>query len=199
MEETKMATGKKKTRGTGRREFLVGTGAALTFGAVAGLGGRIGSTAVVPAADAIAGRIEHDATLCAGCGVCSLMCSLYHEKETRVSLSRTELVRDPFEGNYSINVCRQCLSPSCYQSCPKKHSALCIDQTTGIKYVNAEKCDGCAKCTRGCPLKPARIKLNAAGKVAFKCDLCRDREKGPICVEYCSQHALAIVPGNVGV
>jgi hypothetical protein len=27
-------------------------------------------------------------------------------------------------------------------------------------------------------------------KVSFKCDLCRDRSDGPICVEYCTMHAL---------
>ncbi len=193
-----MATGKKKTS-TNRREFLAGAGAALSFGAVAGFTGHPLSAAVLPLGIPAAGRIEHSPSLCAGCGVCSLMCSLYHEKEVHISLSRSELVREPFEAAYSINVCRQCLSPSCYQSCPKRDAALCIDPTTGVKYVDAGKCDGCGKCTLGCPLKPARIKVNPATKVAFKCDLCRGREKGPICVEYCSQHALAIVPGNVEV
>ena len=191
-----MATGKNKS-GTNRREFLAG--AALSFGAVAGLTGYKLPAAVLPAGTPVAGRIEHDPSICAGCGVCSLMCSLYHEKEANISLSRSELIRDPFEAAYSINVCRQCLSPSCYQSCPKKDSALCIDQSTGVKYVNTGKCDGCGKCTLSCPLKPARVKLNPVTKVAFKCDLCRGREKGPICIEYCGQRALAIVPGNGGV
>ena len=188
-----MAGDKKKSGKTNRREFLTGTGAALAFGAVGGLTGHASTAAVLRAEHPVAGRIEHDSSLCAGCGVCGLMCSLYHEKETVVALSRSELVRDPFEAVYSLNVCRQCLSPSCYQACPKKDSALCIDGTSGVKYVDPAKCDGCAKCTRGCPLKPARIKLNPAKKLAFKCDLCRGREKGPICVEYCSQHALAVV------
>jgi Fe-S-cluster-containing hydrogenase component 2 len=193
-----MARGK-KSAGTNRREFLAGTGAALAFGAAGGLTGRASPTAILTAENPVAGRIEHDASLCAGCGVCGLMCSLYHEKETIVALSRTELVREPFEGNYSIHVCRQCLSPSCYQACPQKDSALCIDKLTGIKYVNSEKCKGCGKCTRACPVKPARIRLNPDRKVAFKCDLCRDREKGPICIEYCSQHALAIARQSMGV
>jgi Fe-S-cluster-containing hydrogenase component 2 len=194
-----MAKDNKKKRGTGRREFLTGAGAALALGAVTGLTGGARSMAVEPAEKPVSGRIEHDPSLCAGCGVCGLMCSLYHEKETNVALSRAELVREPFESRYSINVCRQCLSPSCYQSCPLKDSALCIDKTTGVKYINAKKCDGCGKCTQACPLKPARVKLDPDRKVAFKCDLCRDREKGPMCVEYCGQHALTMVPGNTGV
>ena len=139
-------------------------------------------------------RIEHNPTVCAGCGVCSLMCSLYHEREVHVSLSRSELVRDPLEAVYSINVCRQCFSPSCYQSCPKKDSALCVDQATGVKYINTDQCDGCGECTQGCPLVPSRVKLNPATNVAFKCDLCRERKNGPICIEYCAQGALALVP-----
>jgi Fe-S-cluster-containing hydrogenase component 2 len=187
---------RKKIGGTNRREFLTCAGAALSFGAVTGLTGR---TQIMQAAEnPIAGRIEHNSSLCAGCGVCGLMCSLYHEKETHIALSRSELVRDPFEGACSLNVCRQCLSPSCYQACPKKDSALCIDKSTGVKFVNAAKCDGCGKCTRACPLKPARIKLNHATKVAFKCNLCKGRELGPICIEYCSQRALSIAPVNTG-
>jgi Fe-S-cluster-containing hydrogenase component 2 len=194
-----MVGGEKRSGKTNRREFLAGTGAALAFGAVGGLAGPASAIAPLPTEIPVAGRIEHNPALCAGCGVCGLMCSLYHEKETMVALSRSELVRDPFEGINSLNVCRQCLSPSCYQACPQKDSALCIDPKTGIKYVNTEHCIGCGNCTRNCPLKPARIKYNPEKKVAFKCDLCRGREKGPICVEYCSQRALTVARESAGV
>jgi len=188
-----MATSGKKSR-TNRREFLTGAGAALSFGAVAGFAActlpEENAQMTIPAS----GRIEHNPVVCAGCGVCSLMCSLYHEKEVHVSLSRSELVRDPLEAVYSINVCRQCFSPSCYQSCPKKDLALCVDGATGVKYINSDQCDGCGECTQGCPMEPARVKLNPVTNVAFKCDLCRDRKNGPICIEYCAQGALALVP-----
>jgi Fe-S-cluster-containing hydrogenase component 2 len=191
-----MAREKKKTGGTGRREFLAGASTALAFGAAAGFAGST-ELAAVPAAEIpVAGRIEHNASVCAGCGVCGLMCSLYHEKETAFNLSRSEIVRDPFEAVYSLNICRQCLAPSCYEACPNKDSALCIDEATGIKYVNAANCVACGECTRACPLSPARIKLNPDRTAAIKCDLCRERENGPICVEYCAQQALTVVPGN---
>jgi Fe-S-cluster-containing hydrogenase component 2 len=194
-----MARDKKKIRGTDRREFLTSAGAAVALGAVTGFTGSGRALGVEPAMKPVSGRIEHNPSLCAGCGVCGLMCSLYHEKEIKVVLSRAELAREPFDGRFSLNVCRQCLSPSCYQSCPLKDSALCIDSATGVKYINAGKCDGCGKCTQACPLKPARVRLYTDRKVAFKCDLCRNREEGPICVEHCSQHALTIAPGNMGV
>jgi electron transport protein HydN len=191
-----MAREKRNAGGTGRREFLTGTSTAVAFGAVAGLAGRTSLVASPMPQAPVAGRIDHNASVCAGCGVCSLMCSLYHEKETAFKLSRSEIVRDPFEAVYSLNVCRQCLAASCYQVCPNKDSALCIDKTTGIKYVNPENCAGCGECAKACPLEPAGVKLHPDRKVAMKCDLCRDRESGPICVEYCAQHALSVVPGN---
>ena len=197
MEESAMTTVKKKTGRTGRREFLTGAGAVLAFGTVTGLTNCSPLNQIKTGQ--IAGRIAHDPSLCAGCGVCGLMCSLYNEKEVTRLLSRSEIVREPFEASYSMNVCRQCPSPSCYQACPLKDSALCIDETTGVKYINAGSCDGCGECVKACPMEPARVKLNPDTNVAFKCDLCRDREEGPVCIEYCSQKALAIVPVNAGV
>jgi Fe-S-cluster-containing hydrogenase component 2 len=29
---------------------------------------------------------------------------------------------------------------------------------------------------------------------AIKCDLCKDRKDGPVCVELCLTHALSLVP-----
>jgi len=191
-----MAREKKNAGGTGRREFLSGAGSALAFGAVTGFAGPANPAAIAAAEIPVAGRIEHNPSVCAGCGVCSLMCSLYHEKETSFKLSRSEIVRNPFEAAYSVKICRQCLAPSCYQACPNKDSALCIDEATGIKYVKAADCIGCGECTKACPLDPAGVKLHPDQTAAMKCDLCRGRENGPICVEYCAQQALAVVPGN---
>jgi Fe-S-cluster-containing hydrogenase component 2 len=179
-----------------RREFLTKTGAIIFLGAVTGLSACTPSLKKELEGIPIAAIIGHDPVVCAGCGVCGLMCSLYREKETSPTLARSEIVREPFEGVFSFNVCQQCRSPSCYLSCPLKDAALCIDEATGIKYVNPEKCDGCGKCTKACPFNPARIKVNAEKKVAYKCDLCREREEGPVCIQYCSQYALRIIPGN---
>jgi Fe-S-cluster-containing hydrogenase component 2 len=185
--------GDKKSEGTTRREFLIGTGATLAFGVASGLAGCKSAASVEEPNNQVIRRIEHDSSLCSGCSVCSLMCSLYHEGETIVALSRNEIVRDPFEGSYSMNVCRQCLSPSCYEACPQKDLALCIDEETGVKYVNPEECTGCGECVKACPQKTPGIKLAPQNGFAFKCDLCRGRDNGPICVEYCGQKALSIV------
>jgi Fe-S-cluster-containing hydrogenase component 2 len=73
-----------------------------------------------------------------------------------------------------------------------KDKALCIDQTTGAVYVDENRCTGCGLCVDACPFDPPRIKINAQKNVAFKCDLCRERKGGPICVEYCPFEALKV-------
>ena len=177
-----------------RREFVAGAGTVLGLGAVSNL------TACAPAAQktsspsppegSVSTRIVHTPDLCAGCGVCGLMCAFYHEKEYGHSLARNELVCDPFNAEYTFHVCQHCTSPKCYFACPKKDAALCWDEKTGATYVNTAECLGCGSCSSACPFNPPRAKVQPVKKVSFKCDLCRRREGGPICVEYCTMRAL---------
>jgi Fe-S-cluster-containing dehydrogenase component len=209
-----MARNKEK-EGLTRREFLAGAGTVLALGAVAGVAAtctpeqktvatqpnEVGQTAnALSTEKTVAGApvssvIQHDATRCAGCGVCGLMCSFYHESESGTSMARNGLVRDPFEASFTFNVCQQCTSPNCYYACPQKDKALCVDLGTGVKYINTAKCIGCGSCTKACKFTPARSVVQPVKKVAFKCDLCRDRMQGPICVEFCTVSALRFVPG----
>lgn len=138
----------------------------------------------------VSARIVHHPQVCTGCGLCELMCSLYHEGEQGQALSRGELVGDRLTAEFTFNVCRQCPSPSCYDACPLQDRALCIDEVSGVKYINAEECDGCGQCIGACPFDPLRIKMHPEKNVAFMCDLCRGRAEGPACVEYCSFNAL---------
>jgi Fe-S-cluster-containing hydrogenase component 2 len=143
-------------------------------------------------------RLVHESKVCAGCGVCEVMCSLYHEGVLGAALARSHIVRRPFSANHSHATCQQCSSPSCYSACPLKDKAMCIDQTTGTAYVDEDECTGCGMCVGACPFDPPRIKINAEKNVAFKCDLCRGREGGPICVEYCPFQALEIASKDEG-
>ncbi len=137
-------------------------------------------------------RIVHDPKDCTGCGLCDLMCSLYHEGEQGQTLSRGELLGDRLVSEFTFNVCRQCPSPECYDACPNQDEALCIDETTGTKYLNPDECDGCGECIDACPFDPPGIKLHPEKDIAFMCDLCRDRAEGPICIEYCGFDALTL-------
>ena len=138
--------------------------------------------------------LAHDPNVCAGCGVCEVMCSLYHEGVLGPALARSHIVRQPFTAKHGHNTCQQCSSPSCYFACPLKDKAIRIDRTTGTTYIDEVECTGCGICIDACPFDPPRIKINAEKNVAFKCDLCKGRESGPICVEYCPFQALKFVP-----
>ena len=143
---------------------------------------------------AVEGRINHDPDRCVGCGVCGLMCSLYHYDEQSPTLSRSELVRDPFTYDHSWYVCQQCETADCYHACPKKDSARLIDPVTRAKYVNEDECIGCGACIEACPQAPVRVKMHPVKDVAMNCDLCRGRDDGPICVQFCTMHALSYTP-----
>jgi len=184
-----------------RREFVAGAGTVLAIGAVSNLTACAPLATKTPTPSPLEGvplstRIVHDANLCAGCGVCGLMCAFYHEKEYGHSLARNELSRDPFNADFTFHVCQQCTSPNCYFACPKKDTALCVDEKTGVKYVNTAECLGCGSCSSACPFTPPRANVQPVKKVSFKCDLCRRRKDGPICVEYCTMHALRKVSGK---
>jgi len=190
-----MAEKKSKEMKITRRQFIAGAGTVLTFGSVSNLTASAPMATKTPTQSALEGLpvsalIVHDPNICAGCGVCELMCAFYHEKEYGHSQARSEVVRDPFNAAYTFHVCQQCTAPDCYFACPKKDLALCVDKKTGVKYVNTAECIGCRSCTSACPFTPPRANVHLVKKVSFKCDLCRGRKNGPICVEYCTMHAL---------
>ena len=108
-----MAKEKSEVKKITRRGFVIGGGAVLAFGAVSSLG-ACAPTAIKTAAQPtlegvpVSALIVHSPNICAGCGVCGLMCAFYHEKEYGHSLARNELVRDPFNAVYTFHVCQQC-------------------------------------------------------------------------------------------
>ena len=140
--------------------------------------------------DTRSGAIVYQQGLCSACGVCEVMCSLWHEGMVGPAFARSNILRDPFTAKHRHITCPQCDDPACYFACPIKDKALCIDKATGVIYINEGECNGCGLCVGACPFDPSRIKLHAMKKVAFKCDLCMGRKEGPLCVEYCLFQAL---------
>jgi protein NrfC len=167
-----------------RRDFLQRTGVAV-IGATVCLGGCEGSeqsddgdvdSGPVPAAR---GYLLVDTKKCQGCVSCMLMCSLVHEGVASLSLSRIQVLQEPFLGwpnDLTIEQCRQCVDPPCVAICPA--DALNADPDQGnIRVVDRDKCIGCGACVEGCPYAPSRPLLepdeahNGALK-SRKCDLC---------------------------
>jgi len=72
-----------------------------------------------------------------------------------------------------------------------------IDVETGARVIDESKCNGCGACAEACPLMPNKrvigYKEADGSRVFFKCDLCKDRESGPICVEVCPPGALKFI------
>jgi Fe-S-cluster-containing hydrogenase component 2 len=150
------------------------------------------------------GVIEVDNNLCLTCRECEVACSLYHERECNPALSRIRIEFDDFvPGLPSVIVCKQCDWPACYYACVDRWEdpAMTIDPETGARYVDESKCMSCGACLRACPLTPERTvigyKKPERKRIYFKCDLCRGRPEGPVCVEICPGEALTYVPADV--
>lgn len=117
-----------------------------------------------------------DTKKCTGCCSCMLACSLIHEGVAGYAPSRIQILNDAF-GTFPTDVdiatCQQCDNAECYLACPLKDEALCIDESTGVRYINAEKCTGCKLCIKACRFSPPRIKFDFDRMIAIKCDLCK--------------------------
>ena len=164
---------------------------------------------------ACAGYILIDTRKCMGCLTCMIGCSMVHEGEMNLSLSRIQVTQNNFgrfPEDISLSQCRQCLSPACVDACPE--AALTIDKTKGyLRHVDKEKCIGCMSCVEACNYEPSRAIWNFEKGYACKCDLCTDTpfwsEDGGLsgkqaCVELCPVGAIKFssrVPlqdGNTG-
>ncbi len=127
--------------------------------------------------------IEVSHSSCAGCRLCELVCSLFHEGECSTTRSRIRIFRDEEFGNNLVPLCIQCAEVYCVESCPL--AALSRDPETGAVLVDDELCNGCEACLAACPL--GAIFLSQEKGIVFKCDLCGG---DPQCVKFCSRGAL---------
>lgn len=159
-----------------RRQFLTGIGG-VGVGIV--LGGTLIKGFLLPdeviAIPASEGYLLVDSKKCQGCNTCMMACSLTHHGSQSLSLSRIQVVQDPFVGypeDKSVLQCRQCPSPSCVGACPT--GAMHVDSETGVRTVDIAKCMGCQRCVDACPFDMSRVVWNTEDKHAQKCDLCKD-------------------------
>ena len=185
-----------------RRQFLTGFGGA---GVGVVLGGTLFKGFLLPdeviALPASEGYLLVDSKKCQGCNTCMMACSLTHYGVQSLSLSRIQVVQDPFASfpdDKSIAQCRQCVDPKCVSACPTK--AMHVDKETGVRTVDTAKCIGCQQCVDACPFDVSRASWNFEEKHAQKCDLCldtpfMDKDGGPggqqACVAVCPTGAIS--------
>ncbi len=136
---------------------------------------------------------------CLGCSRCFTACAVYHHGAAAPLLSgiiwHDEQQLDGFQPRKPL-FCQQCDSRDCYDVCPLQDEAIRIDSTSGAIYIDASDCIGCGLCVDACPHEESRINLADIDgrKVAVKCDLCKDRKGGPVCIEVCGRQALTLAP-----
>ena len=132
-----------------------------------------------------------EVSMCAGCNSCEAVCSLLHDGVVSPKQRRIFVERDTVMFMHTIHTCKHC--GICYKKCPKKDSALCVDEN-GVYYIDKDKCIGCGVCVKACPFEPKRIQMDLTEPrpKAVKCDLCRTRPEGPACIEYCQVKCLGM-------
>jgi carbon-monoxide dehydrogenase iron sulfur subunit len=138
------------------------------------------------------GHLKVRRAYCTGCGLCELACTLFHEGVCQPAIARMNVRKDFLELRFVPQVCAQCRDPACYRACPV--SAVRVDERTGARFIDEQRCTGCGSCAEACPLMPhsevLRQVLRDGKKVYVKCDLCKDRQLGPLCVQFCPRDAL---------
>lgn len=132
--------------------------------------------------------LRTDTSLCHGCQTCALACSLWHEKECNLSLSRVLVTKDMGRYEFNIQVCQNCESLDCVAVCPSQ--ALVVN-SQGIVVLVEENCTQCGNCVDACPYQA--IFYNETLDKYFKCDMCASRAEGPLCVALCPVGALTMV------
>ena len=132
-------------------------------------------------------RIHTESQYCRDCQACTLACSLYHEGECNLYLARLSVTKDMARYKFDLRVCRHCDDPPCVQACPT--DALTLNNL-GIASISPERCILCGNCASACPY--SAIFYDSRSDRYLKCDLCFDREGGPLCVEICPVGALTL-------
>lgn len=135
-------------------------------------------------------------SMCTGCASCEMVCSMVHDQLVSPSYNRIFLQLGPTTTMiHDVFTCMQCADHPCYEACPLKDKAMCINEK-GIVIVKEEECIGCGKCRQACKFTPPRINIvkskDKTKRKAKKCDLCSERAEGPSCVQYCPARCLAL-------
>lgn len=198
------ATETTKKKKISRRDFLTVGGTALAGGALAVYTPQKAEAKAKGEYPESTRYLVYDSKNCAGCYGCMIACSLVHEGQVNLSLSRIQVHRavlNKYPQDIEINVCRQCPEPLCVTNCPT--GACHISTENGnIRIINSEECIGCKTCIESCPVIPHRPVWNHVTEKAIKCDLCTDtphyNKKGGVrgvqaCVDACVANALKIV------
>jgi carbon-monoxide dehydrogenase iron sulfur subunit len=128
-----------------------------------------------------------NAEICRGCEECILACSLYHAGQCNPALARLSVNRETERYGFIPSICQHCNDPDCFAACTFDAMKM---SPNGIAYIIKESCVACDLCREACPYNS--IYIYQEKSLYLKCDLCRNRDSGPICVEVCPTGALTL-------
>lgn len=128
-----------------------------------------------------------DPSLCTGCRMCEMACSIEHEQMVLPTDSLRIRVAYPSDDFFMPMTCIHCEEIYCMKSCP--FAALELDGGSGIIKVIDENCTGCMLCVKACPY--GGIYFVEEKKTVIKCDLCGGN---PACAIYCPTQAITFAP-----
>ena len=167
-----------KNAGLSRRQFLKMSGG---LAVIVGAGGSVRIQNGVAAYPVSEGYLLVDSKKCQGCLTCMLACSLAHEGEENLTLSRIQVMQDSFSKfpeDLDMAQCRQCVDPACVDVCPT--GALSANARFGnVRMIDRTQCIGCGDCVEACPYTPSRPVVASDENFnddlkSRKCDLCAD-------------------------
>lgn len=144
-----------------------------------------------------------DLESCVRCGHCAWACEDLYGTARLVRrgdkmIAKVDRQKDAPTSLLLPNSCQHCENPSCMVGCPT--GAIGRDPR-GEVFIRPELCTGCGACAKACPWdniqmaeRPPGVPKPSGGpdgnandyaELAVKCDLCRDYEEGPACVQAC--------------
>lgn len=131
--------------------------------------------------------VSVDTSVCQGCDMCALACSLYHTGKCNPSSARLQVAKDIYRYRFTILICQQCEEPVCLDACPVEGAM--VQNETGVMSIVDENCIACGRCMEECPYDA--IAFHEGLEIYLKCNLCQGRDAGPMCVEVCPTGALS--------
>ena len=126
---------------------------------------------------------------CTGCRTCEMACSLIQTGVCNPASSRRRTISFDEDILDVPMQCQQCDDPACMKICPTE--AIYVDDMTGAKIINYDKCIGCKMCSIACPF--GAISVDPLNKKVVKCDLCSG---DPACAKFCPTGAIEYITAN---
>jgi len=123
--------------------------------------------------------IKTNPSLCTGCRICEMICSITHEGTIAPKRSRIR-IRSNWPEEEKIHLCIACDSKPCIETCPE--GALSWE---GCLRIDKEKCTACSICTEACPY--GGIQTEPSKGPPFFCDTCQGQFQ---CVAWCPTKAV---------